>query len=233
MALYEYTCDNIHTHDVSRSMDERDAPLACPTCAAPTRRSINRSVNTTLREGQRKASDGTSGFRVHVKGANRDFPEVACTGCAWTDTVVVEGDAALPACPECGAATKRVMGVPTAESMLQFPRYDKGLGLVLESEAHRRRVMKERGLVEAGDYDEDRIMSAIEREQAEDTKVFDDYVDRLENSPEYRDFRILRDKGRYDSVLKREPDTMIEVQNINRPRPLKPNPLLKKRRVVG
>lgn len=223
MPCYDFTCDAGHTHEETRAMADRDAPFDCRTCGRPATRGINRHVNTTLREGHR-ALDGEKTFTVHVKGANRDYPEVRCDACAWTDTVVVEDDAPLAACPTCGGEVRRLLGVPSAEAMLQFPRYDKGLGLLLEDEAHRRRVMKERGLIEAGDYDEDKIMSAIEKEGEEDDAIAADYFDRLENSPEYRDFRILRDRGRYDEVIKKEPPPMSAV-------PIR-GPGMKRRRVV-
>lgn len=223
MPTYDYVCDNGHTHEWARSMADRDAPLDCLSCGAPTRRGINRAVNTTLREGQR-ALTGDKAFTVHVKGANRDYPVVQCTVCTWTDTVVVENDAPLLGCAECGSEVRRVLGVPSAESMLQFPRYDKGLGLLLESEQHRRRVMKERGLIEMGEYDEDKLMASIEKEGEEDDRIAAEYFDKLENSPEFADYRHLRAAGRYDEVLKREPPPMASV-------PLR-GPGTKKRRVV-
>lgn len=227
MAFYDRRCEKGHVNERMCSIADRETPFPCPTegCGLPTVQAVNQ-VNTFLREGQ--ARNRSVPVRINVRGTS--YPEVVCGACAWTDTLAVDGDDALPACPTCGGALLAKMGVGS-EAPGEYPRWDRGLGLTLTSAAHRRQVCKERGLTPVdGDFDLDKIVDRIEEDNNAEIKVYDDYVDRLENSQEFKDFRVLRDKGRYDSVLKRPEPAPIDIP-IRRHAPPSPGSPFKKRKV--
>lgn len=63
-----------------------------------------------------------------------------------------EGDACFDVtCPECGLDGTRhfAAGAPRTPHGAGYPRFDVGLGRMLESEQHRRQVMKELGVKDA------------------------------------------------------------------------------------
>ena len=80
-----------------------------------------------------------------------------------------------------------------------YPRYDRALGVTLESEQHRRQICKERGLVplETRFNDVTSDYKAEKRRQAELDKAADDYIRELNEStaPEFVGARIARDRG--------------------------------------
>ena len=78
----------------------------------------------------------------------------------------------------------------------QFPYFDRGLGVWLKNKAHRRQICKERGLTPVGnDLDEDKIFSQFDTRRDNEEKEYNDYVDRLDNAPEFLDYRKAVDKG--------------------------------------
>ena len=79
----------------------------------------------------------------------------------------------------------------------RFPYYDRGLGVMLRSKAHRREICKQRGLTPVeGDYDEEKIFSEFAKRRESEEKEYNDYVDKLDNSPEFTEFRRAREQGR-------------------------------------
>ena len=78
----------------------------------------------------------------------------------------------------------------------QFPYFDRGLGVWLTSKAHRRQICKERGLTPVGnDLNEDKIFSQFDKRRDKEEKEYNDYVDRLDNAPEFLEYRKAVDKG--------------------------------------
>ena len=114
-------------------------------------------------------------------------------------------------CPTCsslscgnviGAVTGTGLGGEAGHGRF-FPRWDNGLGCRVSSNAHRKRIMKERGLIayDGGDIDYERI-GRQQRERRQ--KVRDDYQqvqDDYDNRPEFADYRRLRDKGAIDDII--------------------------------
>ena len=102
---------------------------------------------------------------------------------------------------------------------MEYPRYDRGLGMMLTSEKHRQEVCKEPwrfGLpyneitpVE-GDFDEMRL----HREQwaAHDELVAKDRAHKrdLEEHPDFRDYRRLRDKGYFEDLKKERREAAMQ-----------------------
>jgi hypothetical protein len=80
----------------------------------------------------------------------------------------------------------------------RFPYYDRGLGVMLQSKAHRRQICKERGLTPVdGDYDEEKIFSEFDNRRDSEEKEYNDYVDRMDNAPEFKAFRRAQEQGRF------------------------------------
>jgi len=69
---------------------------------------------------------------------------------------------------------------------------------MLQSKAHRREICKQRGLTPVeGDYDAEKIFSQFDNRREAEEKEYNDYVDRLDNSPEFVAYRKAKDQGRF------------------------------------
>lgn len=79
----------------------------------------------------------------------------------------------------------------------QFPYYDRGLGVMLQSKAHRREICKQRGLTPVeGDYDAEKIFSGFDSKREAEEKEYNDYVNRLDHAPEFAAYRKAKEQGR-------------------------------------
>lgn len=217
-------------------MADKPAEVPCTTCGEPAKdRGIYAfAAKVVAGRGEKQKFEGsvtqdTGPAVINEHGSHAHdirSVDVECTVCAHKDYRVydanVEGIGACTKMPPdtgdvldllpCGGALRVLIASFGTEAPGTYPRYDKGLGLVLTSAEHRRRVCKERGLIPVdGDYDEDRIMSKIENERAEEDAVANDYYAKLADAPEYADFRRLQDAGFYDAVTKKAPPPPIEV----------------------
>lgn len=216
MPTYAYTCtsDPAHVMEIACRMADKVPEMPCSLCGAPARDRGVYAVHTTLHEGQARLDTGPA--VVTERGTtSHDIRSIdlECLGCGKAYEDVYDAVKEAPAaCPHCGGEGRVLVAAPGAAHMNEYPRYDRGLGIWLKSESHRQQVCKERGLTPVdGDFDDERIMGAIEADNRRDLEAFEDYQRRLEESPEYREFRELRDKGRYDEVTKRAPpSTPIE-----------------------
>ena len=66
----------------------------------------------------------------------------------------------------------------------------------LKNKKHRRQVCKERGLTPVGgDLNEDEVFSKFDERRDREEKEYNDYVDRLDNAPEFLEYRKAVDKG--------------------------------------
>lgn len=76
-----------------------------------------------------------------------------------------------------------------------YPYYDRSLQMRIHNKKHHDQVMKARGLAHYTEADID-AAAALERREHEEIDAWaDDYDDRLQNAPEFRQFREMRDKG--------------------------------------
>jgi predicted nucleic acid-binding Zn ribbon protein len=216
MPIFAYKCPvdqhvTDHLHRVSSG--ERPPTVPCKTCGADAQFTLGAPAPTM--GGTMAQKPSAEPFIVNVRGATHDIrcPDIECTACKHRYFEALLADEAAPPCPRCGEPGREMLGIAGTEAPGSWPRYDKGLGLVLTSAAHRRQVCKERGLIAIdGDWDEDRLMSAIEADVAKDEATAAEYYDRIEHAPEYREYREARDKGVYDSVLKKEPPKAFQVK---------------------
>lgn len=109
-------------------------------------------------------------------------------------TIRLSDDVETDACV-CGSS--RVMGLVRAGRAIDtnYPRWDGGLGVMLQSAAHRRQICRERGLIPVdGDLDMRDLLADVrlqERQQA----VGDEIMTQVEHDPAFADFRRARDRG--------------------------------------
>ncbi len=93
----------------------------------------------------------------------------------------------------------------TSRNSERYPRYDRGLGMVLTSEGHRRTVCKEKGLIPIeGDWevppsirDQWAASDALVAEHESTMKMYNE-------SPDFAEYRKARDTGQLQIAL--EPD---------------------------
>jgi len=74
-----------------------------------------------------------------------------------------------------------------------YPYFNRGLGVMLESAEHKKRVMKEMGVVEAPGLD---ITKQAEEDGAfslQNAREYNEYVEEMEGSAEHADWRRERD----------------------------------------
>lgn len=109
-------------------------------------------------------------------------------------------------CPKCDSSeyvsivkVGRGIDLPT-----NYPYFDQGLGCEVRSSAHRRQLCRERGLVplDGANPEFDR-RSAADREDDELEAGYNDYVRRLDEAPEFREYREMRDKGALEAAWNR------------------------------
>jgi rubredoxin len=106
----------------------------------------------------------------------------------------VEDDIACTKCDSIETSWKPSVRIDRFSE--QFPYFDRGLGMWLTSKKHRRQVCKERGLTPVGnDLNEDKVFSQFDERRDREEKEYNDYVDRLDNAPEFLEYRKAVDKG--------------------------------------
>lgn len=192
MALYSFFCAEDHETEHFSSRENRPDEVACRTCqqAATYRLTVAKDSRWTSR------STNLSDYRGL---ALHDF---RCNECGERFEEIIdfsEGESAHDGqdCPQCGSHAGWVPSVKIDRWSEQFPYFDRGLGVMLKSKAHRRQVCKERGLTPVeGDYDVEREYSKWDTRVAQETSEYEDYCDKLDNHPAFKEFRRAEDQGR-------------------------------------
>lgn len=130
-----------------------------------------------------------------------DFKCRTC-GRVWED--IVDRDTVDAVTCECGGPADVYLGGHTDRfSQNLYPYFDRGLGCVVESPAHRRDVCKRLGVVPVdGDYDIGRDLGvAAERARGDDEiAACEQYEHEIEHAPWFAEYRRLRDRGAYDNL---------------------------------
>lgn len=179
MPILSVRCLSAHETDYLHPKEPR--PETCR-CGLPTTDALTSAPIGNTREG-RASSDPRPGatlrretatVRIFEKGSALDdvTSDWDCPNGHYVP-VVSESKPAAVTCDKCGATcTER----PYVQSEDWFkPGYDQGLGCVVESRSHRKRIMAERGLVEFGDVGGD-PWDDWERKQAEEARRENDEV---------------------------------------------------------
>ena len=119
-------------------------------------------------------------------------------------------------CEECGGLNLTfLLSVPSIEDTERYPYFDRGLGMMLESKAHRRKVCKDRGVVPVdGDIDFSSDYGKLERKQAEEDKIVADLQDKVDNHPGYAEYRKKKDQG-WKPEFKHRPQNAPGVDPFN------------------
>ena len=102
-------------------------------------------------------------------------------------------------CSECGKMAKRIIGRSAwAVDRFgeRFPYYDRGLGMELRSKAHRRQIIKERGLIPVdGTIDSADIGRAAREKAAEDRRIVQKLHHDMKHHPAYKLYREQKSRG--------------------------------------
>lgn len=143
-------------------------------------------------------------------GENRTgLYEFECNACGhrFEDFVKYSEVDDIP-CEDCGCDTRLVLSFSTnREEQNRYPYFDRGLGIEFRSKEHRRQVCAERGVepIEGDtDFGDPFGVKAARREEEEEIKAADDYMDQIENDPAMAAYRQARDNGQFDHVYKRD-----------------------------
>jgi putative FmdB family regulatory protein len=187
--VYEYHCESCKLSvDKIFTASRRPAEIECTGCAGTSQYVIS-------------VSRFTDKCFVPVPTHNTEFRGMsmhafACDACAnkFDDMVDFGENEAVSderKCPECSSTNVRWVPSCRIDRFSEtFPYFDRGLGMLLKSKAHRREVCKQRGLTPVeGDWDVDSHLRKWDDEDAKEQKAYDDYCDQLDNDPAFASYR--------------------------------------------
>jgi len=192
LALYSFFCAAAHETEHFSSQKNRPEEIACKECGDPARYRLTVAKDTRWKSTSFEASN-YKGLALH------DF---RCKDCGEVFEEIIdfaEDESAHDGqeCPKCKGHSVWMPSVRIDRWSEQFPYYDRGLGVMLKNKEHRRTIIKERGLTPVdGDYDIEREYSKWDTRVAEETAEYEDYCDKLDNHPAFREFRKAQDQGR-------------------------------------
>ena len=198
MPLYNYICASCDwTKDKIFRASSRPNKIVCESCtgSAEYKFSVSRHQNSDAKFITPIYSTEKRGLSMH---------QFKCNACDHVFEDIVDHGAGQSAedmfeCPDCKACDSTWR--PSAQIdrwSERFPYYDRGLGVMLQSKSHRKRICKERGLTPVdGDFDEDRLFADQTNRRDSEEKEYNDYVDRLDNAPEFKEYRRAVDQNRF------------------------------------
>lgn len=192
MALYSFFCAADHETEHISSQENRPASIVCLECgdAARYRLTVAKSNGWTNRSTDVSNYKGLALHDFRCRDCGEIFEEII-------DFSDGESTHDGQECPKCQGHSAWVPSVQIDRWSEQFPYYDRGLGVMLKNKAHRRQICKERGLTPVeGDYDVEREYSKWDTRVAEETAEYEDYCDKLDNHPGFRELRKAQDQGR-------------------------------------
>lgn len=208
MPVSSFYCDAGHETEERHSMDARPVTVACLTCGATAQyRPTVSPRGLTLHEVTTEKRLAASRDRA----ADRDvsWRDVRCTndGCRnlWMEPLPIvdgvvrtDGTFVCEKCGGTGAVSDRVFIDRFSE---RFPYFDRGLGCVVTSKAHRLEVCRQQGVLPIdGDVDLEgahrRRRAQMEREEAE----YRELEDRYEHDPAFARWRKERDRQRAEGA---------------------------------
>jgi putative FmdB family regulatory protein len=194
--VYSYKCNDCgHEQDHTCRFSDRPNLIGCSVCGKDSKRVFRVSVaqsNDPHNQAPAKSRKMT-GLVMHLymcKDCDHQFDDL-------TDFSAGEHFEDLRECPKCKSTNSKWVPMARIDRFSeQFPYYDRGLGVMLTSKQHRRDICKQRGLTPVdGDWNVEKEYSKWDTRMEKEVKQYDDYCDRLENHPAFKQFRIERDKG--------------------------------------
>lgn len=194
MPLYSYRCECGWEKEKLFRASMRPSEIDCEECGrwamyhfSPSKHQSNDAKYTTSYSSEKK---GLSLHQYKCRDCESVFERVV-------DHAKAESVEDTTPCTECGSEnTDWKPSVRIDRFSEQFPYFDRGLGVWLKNKEHRRQICKERGLTPVGnDLNEDKIFSQFDKRRETEEKEYNDYCDRLDNAPEFAEFRKAVDKG--------------------------------------
>ena len=195
MPLYSFRCGHCGWEkDKIFRVSDRPSEIGCENC--------DHKAKYCFSPSKHQSKDAK-----HITTYNRDkrglsLHQYKCRDCDCVFERVIDhgkGEAVedTTPCTKCGSEnTGWKPSVRIDRFHEKFPYFDRGLGVWLKNKEHRRQICKERGLTPIGnDLDEDKIFSQFDNRRDREEKEYNDYVDRLDNAPEFLDYRKAVDKG--------------------------------------
>ena len=188
MPIYEYNCECGASFDKIFSASSRPDHIDCAACSgtASYKISVSKFTDKCFVPDAKEQKEFT-GMTMH---------QYKCRDCGHTFEEIVDfGEGERPTdvheCPECNSAdTKWKPSARIDRFSERFPYFDRGLGVMLQSKAHRLQICKERGLTPVdGDWDVDSHFRKWDDEEEKETKEYAKYCDRLDNDPAFASYR--------------------------------------------
>ncbi len=196
MPLYSYLCGSCGSEkDHIYRYNNRPDTVECADCDGTSKYVIRMS----------KSQSNDAAFDTDYKsdGPSLSMHQYKCKACdevfeSLIDTREGQCHDDDQECTSCGVKDSRwIPSVRIDRWSEMFPYYDRGLGVMLESKAHRREICKQRGLTPVdGDWDIEREYRKMDDINEKEDREYADYCDKFDNSPEFREVRKLRDQGR-------------------------------------
>ena len=195
MPTYSYQCEECgHEQDHVCRFSSKPKTIGCSECDG-TAKSVFRVSNAQSNDPQNRApkkSTKANGMVMHL---------YMCKDCGHKFDELIEFNKGQhfedpQKCPECLSMNSKWVPMARIDRFSeQFPYFDRGLGVMLTSKQHRRDVCKERGLTPVdGDWDIEKEYAKWDVRQEKEIKEYNDYVDRLDNHPAFRQHREALDK---------------------------------------
>lgn len=204
MPVYDYECDNGHCHERFMPYEDRQGGGDCPDCESELRY-VFKGLGKRFDPDEKKTKEGIKVTYRHGKPKHVfHFRDAVCNACEEESFVDCTNESTNDysrdnvKCEHCGSADLEIM--PACHNIdrfsERFPYFDRGLGVMLQSKAHRREVCKRMGVSPVDgdvdmltDYKNDKIKAE------EDSRVLRKMKRDLKDHPGYREYREMKDKG--------------------------------------
>lgn len=195
MPLYSFRCESCESEqDLICRYSNRPDAVECAECAG--------SAKYVIRMSKAQSSDVFYHADYKSDGPTLSMHKYKCNACSHGFEAIIDrrDDEKYDSdqeCPKCSAVDSRwVPSVRIDRWSERFPYYDRGLGVMLQSKAHRAQICKERGLTPVdGDWDLESEFRKMDDENEKDERDYSDYCDRLDNAPAFSSYRQARDRG--------------------------------------
>ena len=194
MPLYSFYCSSEHETSHLCKHEDLSRAIKCGVCG-------NEALYKISTSGPAKRNNNRSSDLSTVRGLRFTLHDFLCGDCDHVFEELLDREGGEEPsdgrnCPECGGDSRWVPTAKIDRFSEQFPYYDRGLGVMLKSKAHRREVCKQRGLTPVeGDWDIEGQYSKWDERVSREEKEYADYVDKLDNSPAFRNLRKQQDLG--------------------------------------
>lgn len=196
MPLYSYLCDacGVERDELFR-FSSRPEMTECRDCGGDAkyviRISVAQSNSASNHKSYKSEMNGLAMHQYRCNACDFDFEEII-------DRSAGEHHEDDQKCSSCGVADSQwIPSVRIDRWSERFPYYDRGLGVMLQSKAHRKEICKQRGITPVdGDWNLDSEYRKMDDINEKEEKEYTEYCDKFDHSPEFREIRKLRDQGR-------------------------------------